>query len=137
MRKLFAFFLVAILFSCNVSDDGTNFDVVKLGVEPGKPIASASVNIPFQIPLTYSRPSSCHFTDGFIILDEDIENNTFTFALAATFIQEENCETLVTEKSQISFPFVAKNTGNFKFLFWKGEDENGLDEFLTIEVTVK
>jgi len=121
MRKLFAFFLVAVLYSCNVSDDGTNFSFVKLGVEPVESIESASVNIPFQIPLTYSRPSNCHFTEGFIILEEDIENNTFTFALTATFIEEENCETLLPEKSEISFPFVAKNTRDFKFYSGKAK----------------
>ena len=121
MRKLFTFFLVAVLYSCNVSDDGTNFSFVKLGVESVESIESASVNIPFQIPLTYSRPSNCHFTEGFIILEEDIENNTFTFALTATFIEEENCENLLPEKSKISLPFVAKNTGVLNFYSGKAK----------------
>jgi len=136
MRKLFAFFLVAVLYSCNVSDDGTNFTFVKLAVEPEKITGPATVNIPFEIPLTYSRPSDCHFTEGFVMLNENLEDNIFVFTLTATIIEGDDCEDLVLEKTQISLPFVAKKAGNYTFLFWQGKDENNLDEFTSIEVTI-
>lgn len=137
MKKIFALFLIVFLTSCSLGDEDTNFAFVRLGVESAEVPESVTVNTPLQISLTFLRPSTCHFVEGFEPLGEDLANNTFTFALVASFIEQSTCQDLVAEESQALFDFIPSTTGLLTFRFWQGVDENGEDEFLTLELLVE
>jgi hypothetical protein len=50
--------------------------------------------------------------------------------------ENDNCETLDNVTEDATFNFIVTSNGSYIFKFWQGEDENGEDQYLTIEVPV-
>ncbi len=133
MKKLLVLCLTLILFaSCSVDDDSTySFEV--LPVE--------SVDIPdeftlgevYPITVSYFKPSSCHFFREFYYLKD---NNERTVAPIDYVFERDDCETLNDELVEETFNFIVTSNGSYIFKFWQGEDTNGGDQYLTIEVPV-
>ncbi len=137
MKKTYVLLLSVFLISCSLSDDATNLSFVRLAVETATPPESGTVNNRLQIPLTYFRPTSCHFVEGFEIIDEDRVKNIFTFTLVASFIEQNNCQELASEEQPVLFDFFPITTDTYIFRFWQGTDANGNDQYLTVEVPVE
>lgn len=134
MKKFFILsFLVTLLFSCSLDDDGTNFSVEILPIE--------SVDIPdeftlgevYPITVTYERPTSCHSFREFYYAKH---NNERTVAVFNTVFEENNCVDLIDEMLTATFDFQVTSNGSYIFKFWQGKDDNDEDIFLEIEVPV-
>ena len=132
--KPFFICLIAFMFiSCSIEDENINSYLEVL------PIVSVSMpeyfahGETYQIDITYLAPTNCHFFNDIYY---DLEGNTSHVAVLNTVVDNGNCETTNIE-AQTSFNFEANTTGLHIFKFWQGEDENGQDMYLLMEVTVE
>ncbi|MDO5971972.1 hypothetical protein Q4Q35_19395 [Flavivirga aquimarina] len=134
MKKFFVFCFAALLFaSCSLDDDGANYSFEILPVD--------SVDIPdeftlgetYPITVSYLRPSTCHAFKEFYYLKE---NNERTVAPINYVFESNDCNTLDDELVEETFNFIVTSNGSYIFKFWQGEDTDGEDQYLTIEVPV-
>jgi uncharacterized protein YcfL len=135
MKKLIALSLALfLLVSCSINDDDSiNYSFEILPVE--------SVDIPteftlgeiYPITVSYFKPSTCHSFKEFYYLKE---NNIRTVALIHYVFEDTDCEILEEELVESTFNFIVTSNGSYIFKFWQGEDTNGEDQYLTIEVPV-
>lgn len=134
MKKLIALILALFLFaSCSINDDDPNYSFEILPIE--------SVDIPdefvlgetYPITVSYFRPSTCHAFKEFYYLKE---NNERTVAAINYVFENNGCETLTGELIEATFNFIVTSNGSYIFKFWQGEDNNGEDQYLAIEVPV-
>ena len=134
MKKFLIFSLVALLLvSCSINDDTNNYTLEILPVE--------SVDIPdefalgetYPITVHYFRPTTCHtFREFYYVKD----NNIRTVAPITYVFDQNNCTNLDNELVEATFNFIVTGNGSYIFKFWQGEDTNGEDQYLTIEVPV-
>ncbi|WP_445731573.1 hypothetical protein [Mariniflexile sp.] len=135
MKKLIALSLALILCaSCSLDDDNSsNYSFEILPVE--------SVDIPNQfelgktypITVTYLKPSTCHVFREFYYSKN---LNERTVAPVTYVLENNNCETLDAVSEEATFNFIVTGNGSYIFKFWQGEDANGEDQYLIIEVPV-
>ena len=133
MKKLFVLSLILILASCSVDGDSTNYGFEILPVQ--------SVDIPeefelgetYPITISYFRPSTCHSFKEFYYLKE---NNIRTVAPINYVFEDNNCNDLSDVLVEETINFIVTSNGSYIFKFWQGEDTNGEDQYLTIEVPV-
>ena len=62
--------------------------------------------------------------------------NERTVAPITIVYENDNCETLDNVLEEATFNFIVTSNGSYIFKFWQGEDANGDDQYLTIEVPV-
>lgn len=136
MKRLFCLFaLIALSFSsCSLDDNGDSpeFFVEALPIE--------SVDIPdefefgriYNITVNYTRPTNCYSFYDFYVGRED---NQRTVVVRDVFFEGENCEEETLEVSA-SFDFEVRFTDTYVFRFWQGQDDEGNDQYLIIEVPV-
>jgi len=133
MKKLLVLCSLLLLASCSIDDDGTNYSFEVLPIE--------SVDIPdefqwgetYPITVSYLRPSTCHSFKEFYYLKE---NNERTVAPINYVVEGNTCTGLEDTLVEATFNFIVTSYSSYIFKFWQGEDANGEDEYLIIEVPV-
>ena len=139
MKKItFVLLLMITFLSCSIDDSDGN----SVGDFFFEYIPIENVTIPEQftfgttvvIEYTYLRPSSCHtFND----LYYNVDNNTRTIAVINLVdVDNGQCVDFQDELVTRSFNFPVGSMGPYLFRFWQGEDSNGEDIYLEIEVPV-
>ena len=131
--KRFIIIGLILLASCSVNDDSVNYNFEILPIE--------SIDIPnefelgevYPITVSYFKPSSCHNFREFYYLKE---NNERTVAVINFEFLDNNCEDLENELVEATFNFIVTSNGSYIFKFWQGEDTNGENQYLIIEVPV-
>ena len=83
--------------------------------------------------MSYLKPSNCHAFRDFYYRKN---NNERIVAPINYVFEKNNCETLENELVESTFNFVVTSNGSYIFKFWQGEDVDGEDQYLTIEVPV-
>lgn len=121
------------LQSCKFEDDNVNFRFVPLQIVSADLPESFTLNETYEIRVTYVRPSGCFFFEGFDITDEATTTRNVV-AIGSEFY-EEVC-TQAIEELEASFNFIVLYDETYLFRFWNGEDENGVDQYIEIEVPV-
>ncbi|WP_246040907.1 hypothetical protein [Flavivirga rizhaonensis] len=125
---------MALLFvSCSIDDDGPNFSFEILPVESVEIPDEFTLGETYPITVSYLRPTTCHTFKEFYYLKE---NNQRTVAPINYLFEKDDCETLDNELVESTFNFIVTGNGSYIFKFWQGEDTDGEDQFLTIEVPV-
>ncbi|MCC1485521.1 hypothetical protein [Winogradskyella immobilis] len=134
MKRLFLLFIsIATLVSCDINgDDAPNFSLEILPIQSVNTPSQFVVGEAHPISVTYIRPSGCYEFNNFIF---DNNLNTRTVAVVDTFFQDDPCS-LSTEVATVSFDFTVRNTDVHIFQFFQGQDEQGQDQFLIVEVPV-
>ncbi len=136
MKNIFLVsFIVFSILSCSSDSDTINSSTTALPIE--------SVVIPeefqfgevYPIEVTYLRPTSCHIFNTFYIENND---NETTVILVNTVYEDANCEALDASNNEAlaTFNFQVNDMNTHVFKFWQGEDENGSDLYLVVEVPV-
>ena len=136
MKKyaLFILILLLTLTSCSLEEnDSNNFHLEVLPIK--------SVNVPetfmhgetYKIEITNSKPSSCYQFNDFIYEINDLER---TIAVVNSVYTDDNCSTTEPKEITVSFHFRVKETETYLFKFYQGVDEEGLDQYLLVEVPV-
>ncbi len=138
MKKIALIIIVSLTFSsCSLDDSGNSvgdFFFQYIPIEDVVMPVEFEFGQTYVIEYTYFRPSSCHFFND---LFYDIDLNVRTIAVINT-VQVDNgqCLDLQDELVTRTFNFLVQNTGTYQFRFWQGEDSNGEDVYLEIEVPV-
>lgn len=134
MKKLFVFFIIAVLSSCNNDDASFNDYQELLPVESAMVPEEFELGQTYEITIFYLRPSNCHaFND---IYYRKYQNERTVAVVSTVFQSNGNCTSLEDAELEASFNFKATELGSYIFKFWKGKDENGEDTYLTVEVPV-
>ena len=134
MKKfLILSFILALFASCDINDDGRDFTFEILPVESVDIPESFTLGEVYPITVSYLRPSTCHVFNEFYYAKE---NNVRTVAVITYKFLDNNCEDLENELVEETFNFKVTSNGSYIFKFWQGEDTNGENQFLTIEVPV-
>ncbi|WP_158846338.1 hypothetical protein [Algibacter sp. L1A34] len=133
MKKLLVICLMLILASCSVDDDSVNYSFEILPVESVDIPTEFVIGETYPITISYLKPSSCHSFREFYYLKN---NNERTVAPINYVFEEDNCETLENELVENTFNFNVTGNGSYIFKFWQGEDADGEDQYLIIEVPV-
>ncbi|GGD49449.1 hypothetical protein [Muriicola marianensis] len=121
------------LSSCKLEDDRVNFRFVPLQILSVDLPESFELNETYEIRVTYLRPSACVFFEGFDITKEGV--TTRNVVAIGTDFYDEVC-TLATEELEASFNFICLYDEPYLFRFWTGEDENGNQQYIEVEVPV-
>lgn len=135
MKKLITLcFAIVTLVSCSIDNDNdVNYHFEILPVE--------SVDIPtefvlgetYPITVTYLKPNTCHVFKEFYYSKN---LNERTVAPITLVYDDKSCETLENSTTEATFNFMVTGNGSYIFKFWQGEDEDGEDQYLIIEVPV-
>jgi len=134
MRKvLILSFILVLMGSCSVESDDPIFRNEILSIESVDIPDSFTLGEVYPITVYYLKPSNCHFFREFYYTKE---NNTRTVALINYKYLYDDCEELEDELVEATFDFHVTSNGSYIFKFWQGEDINGENQFLTIEVPV-
>lgn len=133
MKKLLVICLTLILASCSVDDDSVDYSFEILPVESVDIPTEFTLGETYPITVSYLKPSSCHSFREFYYLKN---NNERTVAPINYVFEEDDCETLENELVENTFNFIVTGNGSYIFKFWQGEDADGEDQYLTIEVPV-
>jgi len=117
MKKLTVCLLFILALSCS-TDDG--MDPVSFVILP---VENAIVPTEFERNESYD----IYYTR---------ETNERTVAIVAKYFQSNNNCVEIDEPTEASFRFKATTEDLYIFKFWQGEDENGEDQYMIIEVPV-
>lgn len=136
MKKILV--LTGFLAMLSMSSCGTEDDLA-LRFEPLRVI---NVNFPeniqalesYQVGVTYLRPSSCHYFEGFDY-EYTGENETTVFLIASVF-NDQPCQELSVEL-ETSFEFKPESVGTYVFRFWQGKNADGKDAYYIADVLVE
>ena len=119
--------------SCELGDDGPNFNFVPLRIESVEMPESFDLNETYEINVTYTIPDGCTYYEGFDVVQEATSTRKVV-AVGAQRTDQEVCTQVVREETS-SFNFVVVHNQMYLFRFYQGED-NGEQLFLEIEVPV-
>ncbi len=138
MKKTFlvlSALMVSLTFSsCDLDDDGPNFHFVPLRIESVEMPESFDLDETYEINVTYTIPDGCTYYEGFDVIKEDTSTRKVV-AVGAQRIDKEDCTQVVREE-MASFNFVVLYDQMYLFRFYQGEDANGEQLFLEVEVPV-
>jgi hypothetical protein len=128
------FVAVSFIFSsCNL-DDGVNFEFLPLQIVSADLPDSFTLNQVYKIDVTYIEPDTCTNFERFIVKNSDTTVRNINI-LGIHKIDENSCDQIAQEQTA-SFNFIVKYTEPYTFRFWKGESENGQQQFIEVEVPV-
>lgn len=133
MKRLLVLCLILLLASCSINDDGANFSFEVLPVESVEIPDEFELGETYPITVSYFKPSTCHSFKEFYYLKE---NNERTVAAINYVFEDNNCTDLEDTLVEATFNFIVTSNGSYIFKFWQGEDTNGEDQYLIIEVPV-
>lgn len=134
MKKILLLLSVLFFFnSCNIDDNGDDFQYVLLPVESVEIPTEFELGETYIIVVKYYRPSTCHAFDGFYY---EKNLNIRTIAVQNIVFNQNNCEPLTNELVEQNLEFHVTNNGSYIFKFWQGKDSNGQDIFLEYEIPV-
>ena len=121
------------LFSCELEDDSINYHFVPLQITSADLPESFELNATYEISVTFLKPNSCVFFEGFDIRRED--TTTRNVVAIGSELEDRECPQVV-EEGTATFNFQVLYTDPYLFRFWTGEDENGVSEYFEITVPV-
>ncbi len=88
----------------------------------------------YEITVSYFRPSDCHSFSGF---DYNRLSNERTVSIVNVVVNDRVCENLEeTDLIEVSLNFLVGFEDSYIFRFWQGRNDQGENQFLTIEVPV-
>ncbi len=134
IKIVLTFLLVVILTGCSDDDNGTSFFYELATVQEASLPDQFNREETYTITVSYFRPTDCHSFAGF---DYDRLGNERTVSVVNLVVNQGNCKDLeTTDLVEVSFDFLVGNEDSYIFRFWQGRDENGDNQFLTVEVPV-
>jgi len=127
--------MVSLTFSsCDLGDDGPNFHFIPLRIESVDMPESFDLDETYEINVTFILPDGCTYYEGFDVVKEATSTRKVV-AVGAQRTDQEVCTQVVREE-MASFTFVVLYDEMYLFRFYQGEDENGEQLFLEVEVPV-
>lgn len=135
MKIIFIYLIALMAFSCSLPEDNTVRSTPEvLPIETAILPPFFEFGQTYEINLSYILPSDCHTFDNIFFQAED--DNERVIAIISSVFPGTDCMQTDNEV-ETSFDFFVNDTGLYTFKFWQGEDSNGNDIYLTIEVPVE
>lgn len=138
MKKTFyavILLLVSLNFSsCDLKDDGPNFYFVPIQITSVDIPESFELNQIYEIDVNYVLPDGCTYYEGFDFTKPELTTRTVVVVGAKRTDQDVCTEIAIEGVATINFEVLYTDTYLFKF--WQGEDPNGEQQYLEIEVPV-
>lgn len=128
--------IIAVLFlfgSCSL-DDGSNFHFLPLQIVSAELPDSFNLNETYQIRVHYNQPDACTAFAGFEVVDSDTTVRKVA-VIGTKRTDQEVCAEIVSEQTA-TFNFIVNYSQTYTFRFWQGENENGEQMYLEVEVPV-
>jgi hypothetical protein len=131
-RILFLIITALFITSCSLpEDETTTVDLVPVNtVEMPTAFAKDSIT---EIPVTYTRPTSCHVFSDFYYY---INGNERTVAVYCAKLNQDICTTDVPYPTTVPLRFKPAYLGTYHFKFFTGTDDAGLDQFIEYDAVV-
>ncbi len=130
------FLIIAILIftltSCSTDDDTPSFYFEILPIESAEMPEQFVFGETYEIFIDYIRPTDCHVFNDFLYQKNGQER---TVGIINTVYTDNICLVL-EENVTVSFQFNVTSFETYIFKFYQGEDEEGFDQYLIIEVPV-
>ena len=138
MKKVLFYLSVALsslfLGSCDISnDDDINFHFVALEITDVEVPESFDLNETYEIKVTFQKPNSCTFFERFEVSNDD--TTVRSVFVIGTEIDDQACSQTV-EEVETSFQFVVLYSQTYLFKFWSGENADGEQQYIEVEVPV-
>lgn len=136
-KTLYALFTMLVLLtvsSCDLGDDGPNFNFVPLEVISVDIPETFDLNETYSIEVTYIQPDGCTFYEGFDFDKPELTTRNVV-VVGSQRTDQEVCTQEIREGSA-RFDFLVLYEETYLFRFWQGEDANGEQQYLEIEVPV-
>ena len=134
MKKILILsFTLILMSSCSLDNDVQDFQLEILPIESVDIPDSFTMGQTYPITVSYLAPSTCHLFKEFYY---DRKNNTRTVAIIDYKYLNTTCQDLENKLVEATFNFQVTNNGSYIFKFWQGEDEDGENQYLIIEVPV-
>lgn len=131
MKHYLLLFLTAIsLFACD--DDEENFHFEYVTVVTADVPDEFIFHETYTINVTYQLPNGCHSLYNYDYIYNDDERLIYPISI----VNDEDACTEALEQGEFSIEVHALQTEPYIFKFWQGENEEGEDQYLTIEVPV-
>jgi hypothetical protein len=137
MKKLCFSVILALVISlhgCSI-DHQENFQFVALPIVSVDMPESFVLNETYEINVTYDRSSTCAFFEGFEVSKETDSIRNVVVAASLLTSSDDDCEE-VYEEVETSFNFIVLYDSTYLFKFYTGTDEDGVLQYLEIEVPV-
>lgn len=134
MKKFLILIVIVIttLTSCSLDENTANFYTEFM------PIINVEIPSEFihgethDVLVSYNSPNTCYVFNN---IAYQTNLNESTIAVVNTVYTNRNCEDL-NEEIEVSFSVFVNSLDTYVFKFYQGEDEEGLDQYLIIEVPV-
>jgi len=141
MKKFVLLSLGLIMFwSCSsdpTDDDNYHFEILPIAeVDAPETLVADDVN---RIIYRYYKPTNCHEYNDLYYVANGFNRTLAVVALVTdTFGSGLPCEPQENVIDERGFDFfAAPGATSYTFKFWQGEDENGKDIYLTMQIPVE
>ena len=123
---------MATLTSCSIDDEGQSFHFEIMPIESVDMPEEFEFGGTYEIFIDYVKPTNCHVFNDFLY---QINEQERTVGIINTVYTDTICEE-DPETVTVSFRFLVTSLETYVFKFYQGEDEEGIDQYLIIEVPV-
>lgn len=138
MRKKLIFILffagVLLLGGCSLDDDGQNFHFATLRINNAVLPESFELNETYEILVNYTFTNNCSLFEGFEVTQEDTTVRNVV-AIGSVRTDQVGCADQTIE-GQASFNFTVIHNQTYTFRFYQGENSDGENLFLEVDVPV-
>jgi len=133
MKRYILILITVFAFSaCTSNNNDTNYHFEYVPI--------TDVNVPdeflfgetYQITITYELPNGCY---SFYSNDYIYENTSRIIGTIAIVDEESTC-TQATVEGQYTINVQARQSEDYTFKFWQGTDNQGVDQYLIVNVPV-
>lgn len=128
-----AFLLLLVLNACDIGDDEVNYHFVTLEIIDVSMPETFNLNETYEIGVTVLLPNGCTQFEGFDVISE---GTTVRNVVAIGTERNDVACTEVISEVETTFDFVCLYPETYLFRFWTGEDEQGVPQYLELEVPV-
>ncbi|MEM6894935.1 MAG: hypothetical protein AAF554_14670 [Bacteroidota bacterium] len=130
--------ILVCFYSCDISDDEPNFHFTTLSVVSANLPDSFELDSTYTIEVTYLRPDSCTFFEGFDVAQTE-ETERVVAVIGSVITDNETACAEQAEEVTAGFRFRVNFTDEYTFRFYTGLDSEGNGEYIeyTIPVTAR
>ena len=132
-KVLKALLLLLVLNACDIGDDEVNYHFVTLRITDVSMPETFNLNETYEIGVTVLVPNGCTEFEGFDITSQG--TTVRTVVAIGTQWDDVACTEVISE-IETTFDFVCLYPETYLFRFWTGENEQGVPQYLEIEVPV-
>ncbi|MAQ74754.1 MAG: hypothetical protein CL613_00305 [Aquimarina sp.] len=135
-RIAFLLILIVLGFSSCLDDNNDNipFYYELIPIEAVDIPSQFNSGETYTITTSYYRPSDCHSFSGY---EYDRIGNERTVSVVNVVLDRVDCQDLEQlDLIDATFDFFVGNESSYTFRFWNGRNEQGENQFITVEVPV-